>query len=65
MPPQVLVTRVESLETRVTALEQLPARLDDLTSQVVQLRSDMHAEFSALRMEMRELNDVTRSRCER
>jgi DNA repair exonuclease SbcCD ATPase subunit len=55
MPPQVLVSRVERLEERVTALEQLPARLDDLTQQVVQLRTGMGAEFSAVRDEMRGL----------
>lgn len=49
MSSQTLVRRVESLEERVTLLEQLPARVDDLALQVVQLREEMHAEFSAIR----------------
>jgi hypothetical protein len=38
----------------VSELERLPARIDDLTSQVVQLRTEMHAEFSAVRAEIAE-----------
>jgi len=53
MQPQTLDNRVERLETRVTALEQLPARMDALVVQVSQLRGEMHAEFSAIRSEMR------------
>ena len=53
MQPQTLDNRVERLETRVTALEQLPARMDALVVQVSQLREEMHAEFSAMRGEMR------------
>ncbi|MDQ3347305.1 MAG: hypothetical protein M3545_04990 [Acidobacteriota bacterium] len=52
MPAQIVVSRVEDLETRVTMLEQLPARVDDLTSQVSQLRTEMRAEFSDVRAEM-------------
>jgi hypothetical protein len=51
MSSQPLVKRVESLEERVTLLEQLPARVDGLALQIVQLREEMHAEFSAIRTE--------------
>ena len=51
MLPQVVVQRLEGLEQRVTALELLPARIDDLTQQIVQLRTEMHGEFSETRSE--------------
>ena len=38
---------------RVTKLEELPARLDDLGGQLLQLRTEMRAEFSAVRDGMR------------
>jgi hypothetical protein len=47
MPPQSLESRIEQLERRVTILEQLPGRIDGLTLQIVQLREEMHAAFSA------------------
>ena len=52
MPPQTLESRRESVEHRVTKLEELPGRIDDLTLQVSQLRTEMSAEFSAVRAEM-------------
>jgi hypothetical protein len=52
MPRQAIEHRVTTLEARVTALEQLPARVDALASQVLQLRKEMRAEFSAVRAEM-------------
>ena len=52
MPPQTLAARVESIEGRVTGLEKLPARMDRLELQIVQLRREMHDEFSAIRSEM-------------
>jgi hypothetical protein len=60
MSPQTLTQRVDSLEKRMTALEQLPARLDDLTLQFSQFRTEVHGEFSAVRVEMRELGDTLR-----
>jgi hypothetical protein len=54
MPAQALESRVKSLENRVTSLAQLPARIDDLTSQVSHLRTEMRAEFSAVRSDMAE-----------
>src|SRR6266705_210754 len=60
MEPQTLESRVESLEQRVTLLEQLPGRVDALTLQVSQLRDEMHAEFSAVRGEIRAGDEETR-----
>lgn len=57
MTPQTLETRVESLEQRVTRLEELPARMDRLESQIVQLRTEMRAEFSVAREETRAGDD--------
>ena len=57
MQPQTIDSRVERLEQRVTVLEQLPARMDALEVQVSQLRDEMHAEFSATRMEMRGVDE--------
>ena len=34
--------------------EELPVRMDRLESQIVQLRAEMHGEFSAVRQEMRD-----------
>ena len=53
MSPQPLEQRVERLERRMTTLEELPARVEALESQVVQLRKEMHDEFSALRGDVR------------
>lgn len=52
MSPQTLDSRIEKLEERVTVLEQLPARVDALTLQIVQLREEMHAGFSATQNEI-------------
>ncbi len=41
------------LEERVTSLEELPPRMGGLELQIVQLRTEMHAEFSAVRGEIR------------
>ena len=46
---------------RVGALEELPARMAAVESQIVQLRTEMRGEFSAVRQEMRELNSETRA----
>ena len=52
--PQDLEKRVEILEDRLDLLEELPARVAGLESQVVQLRDEMRAEFSAVRTELRQ-----------
>jgi hypothetical protein len=49
MHPQTLEARVERLEERVTNLEELPARMDTLSTQISQLREEMHSGFSDLR----------------
>ena len=61
MPPQVLVNRVASLEQRVTDLERLPQRITAVESQVVQLRTEMRDEFSAVRGEMKDMRESLRT----
>ena len=41
--------RVEILEQKVEGLQKLPARMDAVESQILQLRGEMHVEFSAIR----------------
>jgi len=60
MQPQPLERRVERLEARVTVLEQLPARVDELASQISLLRTEMRAEFSAVRDEIQVGDEETR-----
>ncbi len=60
MAPQRLEQRVDILEKRVSELGQLPARVEELGSQIAQLRGEMHAEFSAVRREMRDGDEETR-----
>ncbi len=50
--PQPIEIRVQMLEERVTSLEELPPRMAGLELQIVQLRTEMHAEFSAVRGEI-------------
>jgi hypothetical protein len=49
MPQQTLTARVKSLEKRVELLEALPARMSAIELQIVQLRSEMREQFSAVR----------------
>jgi hypothetical protein len=49
MAADEIVRRVEVLEQKVEALESLPGRVSALELQIVQLRAEMRAEFSALR----------------
>ena len=60
MPAQTLESRVERLERRVNRLEQLPDRMAALESQIVLLRSEMHDEFSAIRVEIQSVDEETR-----
>jgi hypothetical protein len=53
MGRQALSLRVDRLEERVTIFEQLPARIDAVESQILQLREEMHREFSSVRDEIR------------
>ena len=57
-PP--LERRVSILEQNVEHLEQLPARIDALELQIVQLRTEMRAEFSAVRGEMADMGSGLR-----
>ena len=52
MSARTLEDRVESLEKSVEPLRELPARVGALESQIVQLRTGMRQEFSAIRAEM-------------
>lgn len=52
MPEQTVTARVENLEKRVTLLEELPARMSAVELQIVQLRSEMREQFSAVRVDL-------------
>ena len=60
MAPQSLETKVESLEERVTRLEELPGRMDRFELQIVQFRTEVRDEFSALREAIRSRDDLLR-----
>jgi uncharacterized protein YPO0396 len=60
MPPQPIDSRVDGLERSVTELEKLPERVTAIGSQIVQLRTEMRAEFSAVREEIRAGDEETR-----
>jgi hypothetical protein len=49
MQERSIVERVEILESKVEALETLPDRMTRVELQLVQLRDEMRAEFSAIR----------------
>ena len=49
MAQKSLEERVDMLERRIEILEQLPGRITALEVQIVQLRDEMRAEFSASR----------------
>jgi len=54
MPAQTIGNRVDRLEERVTELEKLPERVTRVELQIVQLRTEMRDEFSAVRQEIQE-----------
>ncbi|HET9567978.1 MAG TPA: hypothetical protein VFP16_06385 [Vicinamibacterales bacterium] len=54
MAEKSLEERVNMLERGVEILEQLPDRVTALEVQIVELRGEMRAEFSATRAEVRE-----------
>ena len=60
MPPQTIENRVDQLERRVTELERSPERITAVESQIVQLRTEMRGEFSAVREEIRSGDEQTR-----
>ena len=51
MPNKPVAERLDQLERRVDVLETLPTRMTALEGQIVQLRREMHDEFSAMRGE--------------
>jgi hypothetical protein len=52
MLPQTLASRVDTLERKMGRLEDIPDRMAALESQIVQFRSEVGVEFSAVRSEM-------------
>jgi len=60
MSRESLEARMDRLERRVDALEQLPQRMDALTAQIVQLRGEMRSGFSAIRQELRGVDEDIR-----
>jgi hypothetical protein len=52
--PESVENRLERLYRRVTTLEEMPERIDRLELQMLQLRGEMRAEFSAVRTEIRD-----------
>ena len=60
MPRQSVVARIERLEARVTTLEELPGRVDALSTQISNLREEMHREFSNVPAEIRAGDEETR-----
>lgn len=75
MPERTLSERVEILEKTVSNLETVPARMarvesrlegvevrvSSVASQIVQLRDEMHVEFSTLRTEVRAGDEAVRT----
>ena len=53
MPPETLANRVTLLEHKMQSLEGLPDRVASLEVQILQFRTEVRAEFSAVREEMR------------
>jgi hypothetical protein len=51
MSEETLAVRVENHERRLELLEALPARVSAVELQIVQLRIEMHEQFSATRQE--------------
>ena len=58
MAEKSLEERVNMLERGVEILEQLPDRVTALEVQIVELRGEMRAEFSATRAEARERDEL-------
>ena len=52
MPGPALTARVEILKQKVERLEKLPARMEAVELQILQLRQEMRADFSAVQAEM-------------
>ena len=61
MAGPTLTQRVEILEQTVAELASLPARMSAVELQIVQLRDELHAGFSAVRQEMAVMRDDLRT----
>jgi hypothetical protein len=61
MPNRTIAERVTILVAVVAPLEKLPARVERVESQIIQLRVEMRAGFSALQDELRAGDAETRS----
>jgi hypothetical protein len=59
MQQRSAIERIEVLERKVEILERLPERVTAVELQLVQLRDEMRAEFSATRAEMRTGDEET------
>jgi hypothetical protein len=60
MQPRSVIERIEIVERKVEVLETLPEGVSAVELQLVQLRDEMRAEFSALRGDMRAGDEETR-----
>ena len=60
MATRSLNQRVEILEQKVGDLQELPTRMAAVESQILQLREEMHVEFSAIRNGMDQRFEETR-----
>ena len=60
MQQRSAIERIEILERKVEILERLPERVTAVELQLVQLRDEMRAEFSATRAEIRAGDEETR-----
>jgi hypothetical protein len=60
MQQRSVIERIEILERKVEVLESLPERVTAVELQLVQLREEMRAEFSATRAEVRAGDEETR-----
>ena len=60
MQQRSAIERIQILEKGVEILERLPERVTAVELQLVQLRDEMRAEFSATRAEMRAGDEETR-----
>ena len=61
MQDRSFVERLEIVEKKVESLETLPARVSAVELQIVQLRQDMNAGFSAIRDDIRAVDESIRA----
>jgi hypothetical protein len=61
MQDRSIIERLEIVERKVESLETLPARVSAVELQIVQLRQDMTAGFSAIRDDLRAVDESIRA----